>query len=223
MRSADSCQLLHARAYAYGTTCACARVGAIPQLGAHSADCLTDPAPPATPDRSSFSLSFPASMTRPPQAASSVSSPPPPFLALPPPPRSLPSWPGAVRCVPTREESHARHGRLSRRSPPLCRAAPGPLLTALHRARLDACFYAGVDFVLLGRVVATLGVYVECASNAPSTRVAAASLVPILRHASLRYHQQPFVRRCPAPPPRGSDMASACVCFKIEGRQHRRA
>ena len=33
-------------------------------------------------------------------------------------------------------------------------------------------------------------------SPATSTRVAAASLVPILRHASLRYHQQPFVRRC---------------------------
>jgi len=56
-----------------------------------------------------------------------------------------------------------------------------------------------VDFVLLGRVVATLGVYVECGSNAPATRVAAASLVPILRHASLRYHEQPFVRRFASP------------------------
>ena len=53
--------------------------------------------------------------------------------------------------------------------------------------------------MLLGRVVATLGVYVECGSNAPATRVAAASLVPILRHASLRYHEQPFVRRFASP------------------------
>ena len=53
--------------------------------------------------------------------------------------------------------------------------------------------------MLLGRVVATLGVYIECGSNAPAPRVAAASLVPILHHASLRYHEQPFVRRFASP------------------------
>ena len=47
-----------------------------------------------------------------------------------------------------------------------------------------------MDFVLLARVVGTLGVYIECAGNAPSTRVAAAALLPVLRHASLRHHQQ---------------------------------
>ncbi len=99
---------------------------------------------------------------------------------------------------------------------------PAPLLS-LDRARLDVCLCAGVDFVLLGRVVATLGVYVECASNAPSTRVAAASLVPILRHASLRYHEQPFVRRSARSSASRQRHGLSVRGFKTESHQHMRA
>jgi hypothetical protein len=69
------------------------------------------------------------------------------------------------------------------------------LVGGMHDAQASARLL-GVDFVLLGRVVATLGVYIECACNSPAARVAAKSLVAVLRHASLRHHQQPFVRRC---------------------------
>lgn len=69
------------------------------------------------------------------------------------------------------------------------------LIRGMHDAQASARLL-GVDFVLLGRVVGTLGVYIECASNSPAARGAAKSLVDVVRHASLRFHQQPFVRIC---------------------------
>ena len=69
------------------------------------------------------------------------------------------------------------------------------LLQGLHDSSA-ASRLLGMDFLLLGRVVAILGVYIECGSHSPATRVASAALVPVLCHASLRHHPQAYVRRC---------------------------
>ena len=77
------------------------------------------------------------------------------------------------------------------------------LLQGLHDSSA-ASRLLGMDFLLLGRVVAILGVYIECGSHSPATRVASAALVPVLRHASLRHHPQAYVRRC-------EHVASVCL------------
>mmetsp|Transcript_13157 Transcript_13157/g.20650 ORF Transcript_13157/g.20650 Transcript_13157/m.20650 type:complete len:456 (-) Transcript_13157:60-1427(-) len=54
----------------------------------------------------------------------------------------------------------------------------------------------GSDFMLGGRILCSLGSFVECGGNSPSTRVIGKSLVQLLFLPSVRLHPQVFVRRC---------------------------
>ena len=54
----------------------------------------------------------------------------------------------------------------------------------------------GADFMLFGRLITTLGTFVECSGTSLITRVLAKGVMELITPSATRFHPQAYVRRC---------------------------